>query len=82
LIGTLGTLSGVFGGLFLCGLLAKYQFIKLPQDIYYIDKLPVAIEWRDILLVILAAMAITLLSTLYPAHKASRLEPVEALRYE
>ena len=83
IIGALGTFSGTVGGIVLCGLLKKYQFIKLPQDIYYIDKLPVSIEfWPDIILIILAAIAITLISTIYPASKAAKLKPVEALRYE
>jgi lipoprotein-releasing system permease protein len=83
IIGSLGTFSGTVGGIVLCGLLKKYQFIKLPQDIYYIDKLPVSIEfWPDIALIILAAIAITLISTIYPASKAAKLKPVEALRYE
>jgi lipoprotein-releasing system permease protein len=83
IIGCLGIFFGGLGGIGLCGLLKKYQFVKLPQDIYYIDRLPVSIEpWPDIGLILLSAMAIVLISTVYPASKAAQLKPVEALRYE
>jgi len=83
IIGGLGTFLGVTGGVGLCALLKKYQFVKLPQDVYYLDKIPVVIQiWPDVILIILAAMGITLISTIYPASKAAGFKPVEALRYE
>jgi lipoprotein-releasing system permease protein len=82
LIGFLGTALGASGGFILCHLLKTYQFVKLPRDIYYIDKLPVNLELFDAGTVIAAAVLISLVSTLYPAWQASKLEPVEALRYE
>jgi lipoprotein-releasing system permease protein len=81
-IGLLGTLWGCVGGIGLSLILKKYQFIKLPQDIYYIDKLPVLLEPTDLLAIAGAAILISYLATIYPAKKAGKLEPVEALRYE
>jgi len=82
LIGLAGTSLGAALGFGLCFLLKRYQIIQLPKDIYYIDRLPVMVQWSDALLVIAAAMAISFLATLYPSWQASRLDPVEALRYE
>ncbi|MEW6324084.1 MAG: lipoprotein-releasing ABC transporter permease subunit [Nitrospirota bacterium] len=58
------------------------QYYTLPGDVYYISRIPVKLLWQDILSVSAAALAISLLATLYPSWRASRLEPVEALRYE
>ena len=82
LIGVAGTLLGTGLGLSLCAALAKYQFIRLPPEIYYIDKLPVKLEWRDVLAVVAAALGISWASCFYPAWVAARLRPAEALRYE
>ena len=81
-IGFTGTFLGVIGGLVLCKVLSKYQFIKLPSDVYPITTLPVKILPMDITLVAVSAALITLLATIYPSWQASKVDPAVALRYE
>lgn len=82
IIGIVGTSLGLAGGVALCQILAKYQFIKLPSDIYYISALPVLMKGGDILMIVASSLGISFIATLYPAWQASRLDPAEALRYE
>ncbi|MBC2715078.1 MAG: lipoprotein-releasing ABC transporter permease subunit [Desulfobacteraceae bacterium] len=80
-IGLIGTVSGVVLGILGCVVLKYYKFIELPGDVYYFTSLPVQLEFLDVFLIVSAALAICFISTLYPAYKASKLNPVEALRY-
>ena len=80
LIGTLGTLLGALLGAGLIGVLQRYPFVHLPGDVYFIETLPVRAETGDFAAVILAALVLCLAAALYPAWRASRLDPVEAIR--
>lgn len=83
IIGLIGVILGAGGGIGLSLLLKKYRFAILPGDIYYgINYLPVKINAVDYLVIIAAALLISLIASIYPAYQASRLNPVDALRYE
>lgn len=81
-IGSIGTVMGLCLGLVLCTLLKHYDIYELTGDIYYFTTtLPVKIEIFWLIGIVSAAMVICFLATLYPARQASKLNPVEAIRY-
>ena len=82
IIGTIGTTLGVAMGFLLCYLLDTYEFIHLPSDIYYLEKLPVKMSPVDSLVIVASALVISLFATVYPARQAASLKPAESLRYE
>jgi lipoprotein-releasing system permease protein len=81
IIGGIGTVFGVVTGLAMCTGL-KWFGLRLDPEVYYIDRLPISVNGWDFLTVAAAALTICTLSTLYPAYAASRLRPVDGLRYE
>jgi lipoprotein-releasing system permease protein len=81
MIGLLGTALGTALGLIFCWSLKTYNFVKLPP-IYYVDRLPVNVNFHDVSVIIVMSLIVSVAAALYPAYKASKLEPVEALRYE
>lgn len=81
IIGGIGTVLGVSAGIATAVSLAHFG-VRLDPQVYYIERLPIAVSFPDYVAVALAAMVICTLSTLYPAWAASRLRPVEGLRYE
>ena len=82
IMGFMGTFSGVALGVGISLLLKRYSIIQLPQDIYYVTRLPVQIRPFDVVVVSVAALLITVVSAIYPARQAGRLDPVDALRNE
>ena len=81
IIGAIGTAFGVATGLAQCTGLAWFG-LRLDPDVYYIDRLPVQVSGWDFLAVATSAMVICTLATIYPAWAASKLRPVDGLRYE
>jgi lipoprotein-releasing system permease protein len=81
-IGIIGASLGTVLGCTLAWVLDTYPIIQLPPDVYFVDRLPVALHALDVLLIYLATVAVAFAATIYPARQASGLEPVEAIRHE
>ncbi|MCM8772669.1 MAG: ABC transporter permease [Candidatus Omnitrophica bacterium] len=81
-LGIKGLISGIILGLFLAGLLKKYKFINLPEFVYDISKLPVEVSLFDIFWISLLVLLISGIASIYPAQRASLLNPAEAIRNE
>ena len=79
-IGLIGTLAGAVLGLIVSVVADRYHLIRLPADVYQITYLPFWIKPLDVAIVVISAIAVCLLATLYPSRQAGRLDPAEALR--
>lgn len=90
LIGVIGTIAGVVGGISLTlnlehilrGIESLFGIVVLPEDVYYITGLPTDLQGADVVTIALVALTMAFLATLYPAWRAARTPPAEALRYE
>ena len=89
-IGVCGIILGLIAGVSLAGSLNRIiDFISkligrrlIPEDIYYFDRIPTNINVQDVTLIVLSALAISLLASIYPAYYAARINPNEAIRHE
>ena len=82
IIGSVGTTIGAVGGYVLSTILDRYRLIRLDMEVYQIPYLPFTIELTDFFLIVVAALLICFLATIYPSQQASKLDPAEALRYQ
>jgi lipoprotein-releasing system permease protein len=81
LIGIGGTSLGLAVGWAVSFVQGRYKLLHLPAEIYFIDTLPIKMEWTDFAFVALAATALCFVASLYPAWRAARLAPVESIRH-
>ena len=82
IIGTLGTLGGAAAGYLVSTIMDRYRLLQLPMEIYQVSYVPFTVRAVDITVVVVLALAVCFVATVYPSRQASRLDPAEALRYQ
>jgi lipoprotein-releasing system permease protein len=82
IIGLIGTLGGALGGGVLIYVLDRYKLIHVSIEVYSISYVPFTLEPLDFLVVIVSALLICLVATIYPSRQAAKLDPAQALRYQ
>jgi lipoprotein-releasing system permease protein len=82
LVGAIGTLAGTAVGLLLCYLQAEYHLFPLDPNVYIIPAIPIEVRVSDFVAVPAASMALSAVASFYPALRAAKLRPIEAIRWE
>lgn len=82
IIGIVGTTAGAIAGRVAIYVLDRYKVIQVPTDVYQISYVPFTLELDDFVVVVVAAVLICFVATIYPSRQAAKLDPAQALRYE
>jgi lipoprotein-releasing system permease protein len=82
IIGVVGTAVGGIGGVVIARVLDKYQLIHIADDVYQVAHVPFVIRPWDLAAVLVSAIVVCFVATIYPSRQASKLDPVQALRFE
>jgi len=81
-IGIAGTGLGMGLALILLWIQETFALVRIPPDVYMVDRLPISVEILDLVLVGTGSIVLALLATIYPAYRAAKLQPVEAIRHD
>ncbi len=81
-IGVMGTASGASLGVVLSWALDRFELIKIPGDVYFVDHLPATLDPWTVVTIVVASLLVSFGATIHPARQASRLQPVDAIRHE
>lgn len=81
-IGVIGTTVGAALGVGASWAIDRFELIKIPGEVYFVEHLPATLDPVDIGLIVVASILVSFLATIYPSRQASRLEPVDAIRHE
>jgi lipoprotein-releasing system permease protein len=82
IIGVVGTVVGGVVAIALCWVLNEYKVVRIPEDVYQVPYVPFVIKPQDFILVVVSAIVVCFLATIYPSRQAAKLDPVQALRFE
>ena len=82
IIGAVGTLGGAAAGYLVSTVMDRYRLLQLPMEIYQVSYVPFTVRALDITVVVVVALVVCFVATVYPSRQASRLDPAEALRYQ
>ena len=82
IIGLLGALVGTIIAIGLAYLQIQFQIFTLPEDIFFMDHIPIRVDWLTTILILIIGVFASVVASIWPVYRASKINPAEALRYE